>query len=62
MPGSLVESQMGTLREELGFPMITIYYDGKENANREEFIQSLVFQAKQRLSKKSYVNQIGKQI
>ena len=49
MPGSVVESQMGPLREELDFPMVAVYYDGKENANREEFIRSLVFQAKQRL-------------
>jgi predicted nucleotide-binding protein (sugar kinase/HSP70/actin superfamily) len=49
MPGSVVESQMGALREELDLPMVTVYYDGKENANRDEFIESLVFQAKQRL-------------
>ncbi|MGI5875438.1 MAG: acyl-CoA dehydratase activase [Dethiobacteria bacterium] len=49
MPGSVVESQMGALREALDLPMITIYYDGKENANRDEFIESLVFQAKQRM-------------
>jgi len=48
MPGSIVEAQMGAMREELGFPMIAVYYDGKESANREEFIRSLVFQAKQR--------------
>jgi predicted nucleotide-binding protein (sugar kinase/HSP70/actin superfamily) len=48
MPGSLVEAQMSAMREELGFPMVTIYYDGKESANREEFIRSLVFQARQR--------------
>jgi len=51
MPGSVVESQMGALREDLDLPMVTIYYDGKENANRDEFIESLVFQAKQRLKK-----------
>ena len=39
---------MSTLRRDLDLPMITIYYDGKDNANREEFIESLVFQAKQR--------------
>lgn len=49
MPGSVVESQMGVLRDDLEIPIITIYYDGKENANREEFIESLVFQAKQRI-------------
>lgn len=50
MPGSVVESQMSALRRDLGLPMVTIYYDGKENANREEFIESLVFQARQRLA------------
>jgi len=28
---------------------VAIYYDGKENANRDEFIESLVFQAKQKM-------------
>jgi hypothetical protein len=55
MPGSFVEAQMGAMREELGFPMIAVYYDSKESANREEFIRSLVFQAKQRLTGKSQV-------
>ncbi len=49
MPGSVVESQMGALREELGLPMVTLYYDGKESANRDEFIESLVFQARQKV-------------
>ncbi|MGI6307151.1 MAG: acyl-CoA dehydratase activase [Dethiobacteria bacterium] len=49
MPGSVVEAQMSALRKELGFPMITLYYDGKDNANRDEFIGSLVFQARQRM-------------
>ncbi len=52
MPGSVVESQMGAMREELGLPMVTIYYDGKENANRDEFIESLVFQARQRVERR----------
>ncbi len=52
MPGSVVEAQQGVLQEELGIPVITIYYDGRENANREEFIQSLVFQASQLLKQK----------
>jgi hypothetical protein len=59
MPGSFVEAQMGAMREELGFPMIAVYYDGKESANREEFIRSLVFQAKQRLTGKSQVKLPG---
>ena len=49
MPGSVVEAQMGAMREELGFPMITLYYDGKDSANRDEFIGSLVFQARQKM-------------
>ncbi len=49
MPGSVVESQMGALREDLGLPMVTLYYDGKESANRDEFIESLVFQARIRI-------------
>ena len=48
MPGSVVEAQMGAMRRDLDLPMISIYYDGKDNTNREEFIESLVFQAKQR--------------
>ncbi len=52
MPASVVESQMGAMRERLDLPMVTIYYDGKENANRDEFIESLVFQARQRIAKK----------
>lgn len=49
MPGSVVEAQQIFLQEDLGLPIITIYYDGRENANREEFIKSLVFQAKQNI-------------
>lgn len=51
MPGSVVEAHVSTLREELNLPIVAIYYDGKENANRDEFIESLVFQAKQRISR-----------
>ncbi|MDO9536117.1 MAG: acyl-CoA dehydratase activase [Bacillota bacterium] len=50
MPGSVVESQMSTMRKDLDLPMVTIYYDGKDNTNRDEFIESLVFQAKQRVT------------
>ncbi|HHU75901.1 MAG TPA: hypothetical protein GXZ24_03270 [Firmicutes bacterium] len=50
MPGSVVEAHVSTLREELNLPIVSIYYDGKENANRDEFIESLVFQAKQRIN------------
>jgi predicted nucleotide-binding protein (sugar kinase/HSP70/actin superfamily) len=45
MPAAVVEAQQGTLSEETGIPIISIYYDGRDNSNREEFIQSLVFQA-----------------
>ena len=49
MPASVVEAQQATLSDELGIPIISVYYDGRDNANRDEFIQSLVFQAKQNL-------------
>lgn len=51
MPASVVDAQLGALRHDLNLPMVTIYYDGKENANRDEFIESLVFQARQRVGK-----------
>ncbi len=53
MPASVIEAQMGSLRADLNLPMVTIYYDGKENANRDEFIESLVFQARQRVERSS---------
>ncbi|MDQ7793333.1 MAG: BadF/BadG/BcrA/BcrD ATPase family protein [bacterium] len=46
MPGSVVEAQLTALRRDTGLPMIAVYYDGKNNPNREEFIRSLVFQAR----------------
>ncbi len=49
MPGSVVEAQLGVLRQRLDLPMVALYYDGKENANRDEFINGLVFQARQRI-------------
>lgn len=49
MPSSVVEAQQRVLSDRLGIPITTIYYDGRANSNREEFIQSLVFQAKQKL-------------
>jgi len=45
MRGLITECHLSTLREELGLPMVTLYYDGNRNPNREEFIRSLVFQA-----------------
>ncbi len=49
MPASVVEAQQGSLSKEIGLPIISVYYDGRENSNRDEFIHSLVFQAKQNL-------------
>lgn len=49
MPGSIVEAQQRLLQEELGIPIVTVYYDGKDNANRDELVEGLVFQAKQKL-------------
>lgn len=49
LPGSVVEAQMGALRRDLGIPTVATYYDGKKNPTREEIIQGLVFQARQRL-------------
>ena len=51
MPGSVVEAHVSALREELNLPIVAIYYDGKEKSNRDEFIESLVFQAKQRINR-----------
>ncbi len=48
MPGSVVEAQMGVLRRDLNLPMVATYYDGTDNPSREELIQGLVYQAKQR--------------
>ncbi|HSW35941.1 MAG TPA: acyl-CoA dehydratase activase [Candidatus Limnocylindrales bacterium] len=52
MPAAVVEAQQGVISEDLGIPIITIYYDGRDNTNRDEFIQSLVFQARQKLAQK----------
>ncbi len=50
MPASVVEAQQGVLSKETGMPIISVYYDGRDNINRDEFIHSLVFQAKQNLA------------
>ncbi len=52
MPAAVVEAQQGTLSEETGIPIISVYYDGRDNSNRDEFIQSLVFQARQNMEAK----------
>ncbi len=52
MPGSVVEAQMSALQKELNIPIITVYYDGKEYANRDELVEGLVFQARQMLEHK----------
>ena len=49
MPGSYVEAQQGLMQKETGLPMLTVYYDGKKNANRREQISGLVYQAGQNL-------------
>ncbi len=49
MPASVVEAVQGALSREIGIPIISVFYDGRDNVNREEFIHSLVFQAKQNL-------------
>ncbi|HAI21517.1 MAG TPA: hypothetical protein DCM14_06470 [Clostridiales bacterium UBA8153] len=46
MPGSMVEAQLTALRRDLGVPIVALYYDGTGNPNREEFIRSLVYQAR----------------
>ncbi|MDP2871030.1 MAG: acyl-CoA dehydratase activase-related protein, partial [Bacillota bacterium] len=48
MRGLITECHLSTLREELGLPMISLYYDGNDNPGRDEFIRSLVFQARSR--------------
>ena len=50
MPGSLVEAQLSSLREDTGIPIVAVYYDGRENPNREEFVKGLVYQAKQKMT------------
>ncbi len=50
MPSSVVEAQQGLLQDELNIPVVTVYYDGKENANRDEMVEGLVFQARQKLN------------
>ena len=47
MPSSVVEAQQSVLSKEIGIPIISVFYDGRDNSNRDEFIDSLVFQAKQ---------------
>ncbi len=52
MPASVVEAQQRPLQEELGIPIVTVYYDGKNNAARDELVEGLVYQAKQKLKAK----------
>jgi len=49
MPSSVVEAQQQPLQDDLAIPIVTVYYDGKENANRDEMVEGLVFQARQKL-------------
>jgi len=53
MPGSIVEAQQNALQAEIDIPVISIYYDGREDSNREEFIESLVYQAGQKIKNKN---------
>ncbi|NMC27147.1 MAG: hypothetical protein GYA42_03265, partial [Syntrophomonadaceae bacterium] len=53
MPASVVEAQQGSLSREIGIPIISVFYDGRDNTNRDEFIHSLVFQAKQKLQSRA---------
>jgi len=46
MPGSMVEAQLTALRRDLGIPIVALYYDGTASPNRDEFIKSLVYQAR----------------
>lgn len=48
MPGSVVEAQQRIMQEDLGIPIVTVYYDGKESANRDELVEGVIFQARQR--------------
>lgn len=48
MPGSVVEAQLGKIRRHFDLPVCAVYYDGRDNANRDEFIEGLVYQAKAR--------------
>ncbi len=50
MPSSVVEALQGPLQDELGIPVVTLYYDGKDNANRDEMVEGLVYQARQKLN------------
>ncbi len=50
MPGSVVEAQLSALRRDLKIPIVATYYDGQDNPSREELIQGLVYQAKQRVA------------
>ena len=59
MPASVVEAQQGALSREIGIPIISVYYDGRENTNRDEFISSLVFQAKQNLISKRQIPMVS---
>ena len=53
MPASVVEAQQSFLSKDTGIPIISVYYDGRDNVNRDEFISSLVFQARQNLNSRT---------
>ena len=57
MPASVVEAQQNFLSKDTGIPIISVYYDGRDNVNRDEFISSLVFQARQNLNSRTQASQ-----
>lgn len=51
MPGSYVEAQQKLMQKNLGIPLLTVYYDGKKSANRNEQIAGLVYQARSKFTR-----------
>ncbi len=49
MPASVVEAQLRPLQADLDLPIVMVYYDGQNNANRDELVEGLVYQARQKL-------------
>ena len=49
MPGAMVEAQVERLRRDLGIPVVSLYYDGTESPNTQDFVKGVVMQARQRM-------------
>ncbi|MDP2857912.1 MAG: acyl-CoA dehydratase activase [Bacillota bacterium] len=49
MPGAMVEAQVERLRRDLGIPIVSLYYDGTESPNTQDFVEGVVMQARQRM-------------